>query len=350
MSVTAISGLGEKAAACFLVEIGGARFLLDLGKGPEPHPFPDLSGIGRIDAILISHGHDDHVGGLHLAQAIGAPPIYATATTRALADQPALRGARDLPVGVETLIAGVPILAGRAGHAAGGVWMRVGGEAGVLYSGDFSREGPLYAWETPRRAATLIADASYGTYDTPLSMGRDALLAEAAKGPLLLPLPPTGRGVEVAVEIHEAGLSLAICARHRRLAEIMAEAGEAALVPGGAGRIARMLAAAGALEADSPPSGVMIAANGMATGGLAAALFARYRNDPAVRILFTGHVDKDTPAAAAIAAGRCGFLRWNVHPRLSDLAWLLEAVAPRTTLLAFCGEARGRETREALGL
>ena len=346
MHVTAISGLGAKAAACFLVDTGAARFLLDLGEGPAPQPFPDLAGIGPVDAVLVSHGHADHIGGLHLVDTVGDPPIYATAMTRAFAGHPRLAEARELPLRGRVDIAGTSIETGRAGHAAGGIWMRIGGEGGVLYTGDLCRESVLYPVDVPLPAATLIADASYGTYDAPLERAVADLVVRAGQGPLLLPAPPTGRGLEIAVLLHEAGLPVALCAQHRHVARLMLEAETGTLAADGAARLRAMLDAARQLDADSAPDGAMIAANAAASAGIAGALFVRFAADPAVAVLFTGHVDEGTPAWGAIAAGRAGFLRWNVHPRLRDLAWLHETVRPSALMLAFCAaDAAGEVAR-----
>ena len=39
-----ISGVGAKGPACFVVETGGKRIMLDLGEGPPPGFLPDVEG------------------------------------------------------------------------------------------------------------------------------------------------------------------------------------------------------------------------------------------------------------------------------------------------------------------
>src|ERR1700759_609438 len=75
-----IFGVGVKGPPCFLLEAAGKRLMLDLGEGPPPGLFPDVDNIGRVDALVFSHGHRDHIGGLSLLSKIGTPPVYATET------------------------------------------------------------------------------------------------------------------------------------------------------------------------------------------------------------------------------------------------------------------------------
>src|SRR5215212_5260024 len=73
-----VSGLGSKGPACFLVETDHARVLLDLGYGPQPGLWPDVSNIGRVDALLVSHSHPDHAGALKLLPYVGNPTVHAS--------------------------------------------------------------------------------------------------------------------------------------------------------------------------------------------------------------------------------------------------------------------------------
>lgn len=338
MRVRAISGYGRKGPACFLVETGGRRLLLDLGAGPDHEDKPHLDGIGAVDAILVSHGHGDHVGALDLAPRVGAPPVYATAAVRALADDAALKAARDLPVGASEVL-GIAVLTGRDGHAPGGVWLRLGGPAGLLYTGDFSVESALWPFDPMPEAALLVMDASYGDYDGTLAEGAARLIARAAAGPLLLPAPRDGRGLEMALTLSRAGLAVRLCVAHRAAAETLLAATPEAVSDAGQAGLAALLEAP-PLLADSEPAGVMIAAAAGAARGTAAALAERWADDPSVGIVFTGHLPAGSPAERLVATGRATFQRWNVHPRAGDLGELLARTGARTAMPAFLDAAK----------
>jgi Cft2 family RNA processing exonuclease len=195
-TVRAISGAGAKGPACFLVETGEARLLFDLGYGPQPGLWPDVSGVGRVNAIVLSHGHPDHAGGLALADRVGSPPVYATASVIATLDT-ALE-TREIPVRGTCDVCGVALRTGRNGHAPGGVWLHADIGGGLLYTGDYSMESLIYAYDPPPEADTVILDASYGAYDEPLEACIAKLAPVFDADASLLPVPPRGRGAEIA--------------------------------------------------------------------------------------------------------------------------------------------------------
>src|ERR1700733_3075080 len=200
-----ISGVGAKGPACFLLEAAGKRLMLDLGEGPPPGLFPKVDDIGPIDALVLSHGHRDHVGGLTLLPKLGNPPVYATEIV--LQALPKGISGRGLPVRGRGGVLGIAVETGRNGHAPGGIWLRFAIGGGFLYTGDFSAESMLYAYDPPPPAATALMDCSYGGYDTPLSECWRKLGPLAGRGPLLLPVPANGRGPEIALELLRHGLT-----------------------------------------------------------------------------------------------------------------------------------------------
>jgi uncharacterized protein len=97
MRITFLGGADEVGASSILVETAGRRVLVDCGIRPSPKAhagleadqLPDLSqlesGSGKLDAVLVTHSHTDHTGGLELVlERYPEVPVYATAPTLAL--------------------------------------------------------------------------------------------------------------------------------------------------------------------------------------------------------------------------------------------------------------------------
>ena len=327
--LTAISGLGRKSAAVFLLEIEGRRLLLDLGDGLEKGERPDLAGAGRIDAVLLSHGHVDHVGALDRLDEIGMPAVFASEET--LARLPAgfrPPDSRRLAERGQTDVLGLTVTTGRAGHAPGGIWIRFDTErGGFLYTGDFSMEGPLLACDPFPKTATVLADASYGDRDAALT-DQIGLLAHAARGGAVLPCPSNGRGAEMVTALSRLGLAVHACERVAEETERLT--GKAP--PAANAETAR-------------PDQVIVASGSNAENGLPAALCIRED----FRFIFSSHVPKTSPAHAMIAEGRALWMGWNVHPRLRDVIALAQDTQAERILPAFVDLATAPRLVAALG-
>jgi ribonuclease J len=91
-----LGGLGEVGKNMMVVEYGDDIFIIDVGvMFPDEEMFgvdlviPDTSYLAdkkqRIRAVLITHGHEDHVGGLpYILPMLDFPPVYATRLTQGL--------------------------------------------------------------------------------------------------------------------------------------------------------------------------------------------------------------------------------------------------------------------------
>ncbi|HUS61959.1 MAG TPA: ribonuclease J [Acidimicrobiales bacterium] len=96
VKITFLGGLGEIGRNCFCLEIDNRILLVDFGL-----MFPDLEMPGvdlvlpdftwlrenkdRVEACVVTHGHEDHVGGLNFLLRELSFPIYASALTLGLA-------------------------------------------------------------------------------------------------------------------------------------------------------------------------------------------------------------------------------------------------------------------------
>ena len=336
-SLRLISGVGAKGPACFLVETGSRRLMLDLGEGPPPGHFPDVAPIGAIDAVVISHGHKDHVGGLSLLPRIGNPPVYATQiVARGL---PQEIDKRILPIGGNGEILGIAVETGRNGHAPGGVWLRFAIGGGLLYTGDISAESILYAYDPPREpAATMLIDGSYAGYERSLGECWSELAPFVENGPLLLPAPANGRGPEIALQILRDGHTDIYVDDAMRSALRQLAGGDAiSLRSGVEDDVKALMVTAEPIEG---ARGVMLAASADGTSGATAKLLAQWEHAAEPTIIFTGYRAPGTPADHMIKSGRAKFLRWNVHPRLSDIVALVQATKAKTVIPAFCDRSQ----------
>lgn len=333
-ALTAVSGAGGKGPACFVVEADGLRLMLDLGYGPQPGLWPDVDHVGKIDALLLSHGHNDHAGGLKLRAKIGDPPVYATEiVARSL---PPEIPVRFLPLNDTTDVLGVRVTTGRSGHAPGGIWIHLGLGGGLLYMGDCTCESLLYAWDAPPPAATLILDASYGDYEETLTDCRRGLAPYFAAD-VLLPVPENGRGPEIALHLLQTWHPLPhLDAAMRNALQRLVTVDRGCLRDSAAITLTRIAADAPAIAG---PQGVMLAGRADGMSGEAARLIAQWEHQPGPAIVFTGYLPPDTPAQRLTRSGRAHYLRWNVHPRLSDNAALVRETGAHVVMPAF-GDAR----------
>jgi ribonuclease J len=173
LRITPIGGLGEFGMNSLLLQVGEDRLLIDAGQMfPEwdngvERMVPDYARLGQglMHAILLTHGHEDHIGSLAQALEWSQAPVYGTPFTLGLAQ----RGLMEAGIegDLRTLVPGTPIQAGPfrvhslpVAHSTPGSVAFVIECAGlvVLHTGDFK----LAKTAPPSDRTNLEAFAEWG--------------------------------------------------------------------------------------------------------------------------------------------------------------------------------------------
>ncbi len=98
-----LGGLGEIGRNCACIEVDGRILILDVG---IMFPDPDMPGVDlvlpdftylrenadRVDAVILTHGHEDHTGGLAFLLRDFPVDVYGSELTLGLGPQPGGRG------------------------------------------------------------------------------------------------------------------------------------------------------------------------------------------------------------------------------------------------------------------
>ncbi|EHJ94818.1 MBL fold metallo-hydrolase [Vreelandella boliviensis] len=301
-----LSGLGAKGPAAIVVEAQGKRLLLDAGGALHPDDTITWANNLNVDAVLISHDHIDHIGGVaELAENV---PLYCTPlVAKAL---PHNRSWLPLPERGTLEVEGITVTTGQAGHSLGGVWLHLAVEGGVFYSGDACFESRLFPFDTPPTARIALLDASYGSYDQPQVRCVQAI-SEFLYQPLAFPVPETGRALEMALWLAEE-------ADRRQLT--------LAIDPVIRDNLAALLALPATLRRPGLDHSIhlLLARQNVYSPNLQ---LVCDRNDtpeqwPDHHLLHTGYLTPDR--RAELAAGEISWQRWNVHLRASHLVALAD--------------------------
>lgn len=333
MEIGLFGGFGEKGRVSIAARSAGTCLLLDAGikvgaRGAHYHPAPVWPAAG-IDALLVSHAHEDHVGALAWLTAQGfrgrilmtAETLdEAPATLAAYADPADLRAhpfPRDrieLFEPGETLSVGkLTVETGRSGHVVGGVWFAVDdGSRRVVHCGDVVPDSGVFVMDPVPRCDLIALDASYGA-DPVSGAERARAIAEwvaAHPGGCLLPTPLSGRSLELMAAL-AGGFAVHASMRAALEAQIGAEA---ALLPGVAERLrARLRAAPDWTDGEPLPSLPLLADDGMGKAGPSARLLPRAA-EAGLPVLLTGHLPEGSPGKLLHEAGRADWIRMPTHP------------------------------------
>jgi Cft2 family RNA processing exonuclease len=384
-----LGGADEVGASCLLIEAAGQRVLVDAGIRVSPKArdglsgelLPDLAPLSdtRLDAVLVTHAHADHIGALPLV--LGSRPdvpVYATPATISLIGvmlQDALRimetrvdAEGELPsydpLQVERLQKALrpmqpdhPFFIGGAlrvqcfcaGHIPGAVTLYLeSAEGSVLVSGDvsFSPMRATPSAEVPRvHPDVLILESTYGGRLHANRRAEEARLVESITriaeggGRVLIPAFALGRAQEVALILDAAiaaermpPLPVYLDGMTRSVTQAFADHPSYLSTS-----LARKLEADGRFwrtdrvrfvqnrfqreeVARAMVPAVIVASSGMLTGGASPAYAKHIVSEPQSAIFITGYQDEEAPGRILQRLAESGGGQLVIDRRKHDVA------------------------------
>ncbi len=352
-----LGGSGEIGRSCYLIELGRHSILVDcgirIGPGAIEDVVPTIERISKLDAVVLTHAHTDHLGWLPaLVNRFGDFPIYCTKPTAELApimlddcrkhylvmmerlrrfnefsaervtiydayeDDDVFRTKTQLyacafgePEVLSTSEVSLHFL--RAGHILGAASVLIEGEGRRIFvSGDISSEDQLTVaaadWSACNELEVdlMLLESTYGGTRRPTADATRSQLIEfaaqtlAASGSLILPCFALGRAQEVLRILRDAidsgalpGVSVWIDGMIRHINPIYADYTDLRLPPNFLQVDGPSERAQVIDEARRDPV-LIVTTSGMVTGGPAVAYAAALLPDPKNRIALTGYQDE----------------------------------------------------------
>lgn len=356
MQLHFLGGAHEVGASCLYLNTNGSRFLIDAGiRMGARDPLPDLTAIDRLDAVLITHAHMDHIGALPLIhQAFPDAPVYATAPTFhlmrvLLADAIKLMAFKaeqemECPLYDAGLVARlftrvVPVPVGNsvslpgdssvtffpAGHILGAAMIGISSpEGNVLVTGDVHslNQRTIGAMSLPPyHADLLVMESTYGNRlhanreleETRL--GREVAQTIAQGGKVLIPAFALGRSQEIILfmqalqksgriprfPVYIDGLVRSVCQCYLNFPEYLNRPVRAVIENGGnpfyrpKGPVMMVNTTAQRDKILVGPPACIVSSSGMLAGGPSQYYAEKLVGDGRNAILFCGYQDEESP-------------------------------------------------------
>lgn len=356
MRVDLYGGFGEKGRTSVGVSANGYNILLDTGimvgaKGRDYYPLIDADAIRKLDAVFVSHAHEDHIGGLGwlLDQGFGGE-IFMTHETwgeaRDMLEQYAEpEHMRNFPPAPEKLRLFRPgrmleagplrVSTGRSGHVAGGVWFGVDdGSSKAVYCADVVSHSNVLAMDMIPRCDLVILDASYGADPVSGEERGNAIGNWIASRPAgcLLPVPLSGKPLELMAILPER---FAIHASMREAISTQISADNAFVPAIRQKLLARLRGALDWNDGDAFPDCPLMTFDGMGSAGPSVDAIARAAAQD-LPVLLTGHIPAATPARELYEAGRASWIRLPTHPTRQENVEMWEAAGRPAALGHSC--------------
>jgi KH/beta-lactamase-domain protein len=353
--IMALGGFREVGRSCLLVQTPNSKVLLDVGVNTatsdptRAYPYLNMAGFSleEIDAVVISHGHMDHMGFLPYLYAYGYDgPVYCTPPTRdfmVLLQQDYINLCKkafntDAPYSkkdiykelrnvvtvdydeVVDITPEIKMTLHNAGHILGSasVHLHIGeGAHNLLYTGDI-KFGHTRLFDPAtiqfKRLETLLIESTYGgrndisvnRFDSEAKLFNIIRETTAKRGKVLIPVFAVGRSQELMlvledmarrnpefnIPIYIDGMILEASAIHTAYPEYLREQLQRRILSDHSPFESPMIKVAKGLSKEEVVNGepaVILAPSGMLTGGPSYEYLKLMADDPNNTLVFVGY-------------------------------------------------------------
>lgn len=372
LRLLALGGSSEVGRSCYLLELGERRILVDCGikPGTSVDAYPEIQVLDRIDALIITHAHTDHIGWIPaLVRRFGKFDIYCSEGTAALlpvmledcrrhylrkitalrerarfirnADVPeeeydetdageVPKLAISCPFGSEEFLpfASASITFYRAGHILGAASVLIKDESGrrVFFSGDFSSfpqlTVPAASWpDDIGEVDLLVLESTYGrSVHKPIEESRRDLVSfiqdtvANREGSVILASFALGRAQELlslVVAAKRAGAIPPTVPVHvdgliRQINPIYSKRAAFDVLPIELNEVSGEAERREIAFTAQRKPAIIVTTSGMMTGGPVVEYARQLLPDSRHRIVFAGYQDEGAPSRALIDLDRAG--------------------------------------------
>ncbi|WP_067841153.1 MBL fold metallo-hydrolase [Amphibacillus sediminis] len=232
IDVVILGGVGEYGRNCFLVTdlATNTRILLDCGvRNGKPEVYPPITAelAKSIQAVFISHVHNDHIGALPLLAEKGFKgdvwmseaslnqlssiiPTWQEKSAHLFIDRLHFRSFSKTTRGKRIKITeNLSMTWGYSGHMLGSVWYSFYlKERAVFYSGDLALASPLLVTDTPNNLVYDVAliDSGHGGQTMPYQKSIKNILSAMADSSekYLIPITISGKACDLLYSLFKA--------------------------------------------------------------------------------------------------------------------------------------------------
>lgn len=338
--LSALGGSGENGRNCYLIEYNDKFILLDCGVKREivdgtvgfyPALTPEIAE--KITCVFLSHCHEDHVASLPLLYHLGYKgKVYATKETilETLGFVKKWAGFVQkqngcLPYDLEDIekiqfepvhlgkqkINDFEVTLGRTGHTLGASWFVFEiADKKVLYTGDMVLQSATLATDWPEKCDGAIINGAYAgkvlsqanQYEKLLNACRTTY---ALGGSVMLPIPPKGRGIDIALFLDE-NLDDATIYLEKAVVDSMnnlvknTDWLKAGLKTNLSSKIVVVSSEQERKEALKAKQGIYITGDGMITTDVGIEYYETIKNSELNKIIITGHAANGTIGAGVL--------------------------------------------------